>query len=191
WARSALAELGSRVALHRSNFAGLPKVLAAENLDAVDIIFADLGVSSMQFDDPARGLSYKHDGPLDMRLDDRLQRTAADSLATLSREQLAAALRDLADEPDAGPIADAIVERRSRELLTTTGELVDLILTAKRLTRRSWRKSPHVAAGHPAARTFQALRILTNDELAALAQLARIAPACLRPAGRFGIISFH
>jgi 16S rRNA (cytosine1402-N4)-methyltransferase len=190
-ARAALAEFGSRVALHRSNFAGLAKALAAEKLDTVDIIFADLGVSSVQIDDPARGVSYKHDGPLDMRLDDRLKHTAADVLGRISRGELAVALRGLADEPDAARIADEVVRHRGREPITTTRQLVDIVLTAKRLTRRSWRRSADSTAVHPAARTFQALRILTNDELNALAQLLRIAPACLRPGGRIGIISFH
>lgn len=190
-ARETLATFGSRVTLHRGNFAGLPKALAAAGLDAADIIFADLGVSSMQIDDPARGLSYKHDGPLDMRLDGRGQRTAAAILATIERDELVAALRDFADEPDAERIADAIIDRRAREPITTTRELTDLILSSKRLTRRSWRKSSVAAEGHPAARAFQALRILTNDELGALTQLLRTAPTSLKPGGRLGIISFH
>jgi len=190
-ARERLAAFAPRITLHRGNFAGVPKALAAAGGEAADILFADLGVSSMQIDDPARGLSYKHDGPLDMRLDARNQRTAAALLAAIPRDDLAAALRDLADEPDAERIADAVVARRAHQPLETTRDLVDLVLTAKRLTRRTWRKSPDAAEGHPAARAFQALRILTNDELGALAQLLRTAPACLRPGGRIGIISFH
>jgi len=190
-ARETLVSFGERVTLHRGNFAGLPKALAAAGVESTDIIFADLGISSMQIDDPARGLSYKHDGPLDMRLDARTQRTAAALLASIARDELIVALRDFADEPDAERIADAVIDRRARELITTTRELVDLILSSKRLTRRSWRKSSVAAEGHPAARTFQALRILTNDELGALAQLLRTAPACLKPGGRLGIISFH
>lgn len=186
-ARAGLTEFGDAVSLHRTNFAGLPKTLAGENLSSVDILFADLGVSSMQIDDPARGLSYKHDGPLDMRLDPRIGRTAAAWLARAAASELAAALRELADEPDASAIADAIVARRSRPLATTS-ELVDLVLAVKKLSRRNWRDAGDT---HPAARTFQALRILVNDELAALAELLRIAPGCLRPGGRIGIISFH
>jgi 16S rRNA (cytosine1402-N4)-methyltransferase len=142
----------------------------------------------MQIDDPARGLSYKHDGPLDMRLDDRAGRTAADWLARASAAELAAALRDFADEPDADLIAEAVVARRRREPLATTAQLVDLVLAAKGLTRRNWR---HAGDLHPAARTFQGLRILVNDELAALTELLRVAPSCLNPGGRIGIISFH
>ncbi len=187
-ARARLAEMSGAYSLHRTKFAGLPKVLEREQVRGVDIVFADLGVSSMQIDDPARGLSYKHDGPLDMRLDDRAGRTAADWLARASGGELAGALREFADEPDAEVIAEAVVARRRREALATTGQLVDLVLAAKGLTRRNWRLA---GDSHPAARTFQALRILVNDELGALAELLRVAPNCLNPGGRIGIISFH
>ncbi len=120
---SALADGQASVSLHRSHFAGLGKVLAREGLDGFDVVLADLGVSSMQMDDPTRGFSYKYDG----------------------------------------------------------------------LSRRDWRDRPadQRTQLHPAARTFQALRILVNDEKAALAQFLRIAPHCLRPGGRIGVISFH
>ena len=89
----------ARLHLHHSHFAGLPKVLAAEGLTGVDIVFADLGLSSMKIDDPARGFSYKHDGPLDMRMDPRRPRNAADVLRTIAGDELARALHELADEP--------------------------------------------------------------------------------------------
>lgn len=180
----------ARLHLHHSHFAGLPKVLAAEGLTGVDILFADLGLSSMQIDNPDRGFSYKHDGPLDMRMDARRPRTAADILRTITCEDLTAALRDFADEPEHQQIAQTIVRRQSERPITRTQELVDAVLSARGQTRKSWR-----AAGrsdlHPAARTFQALRILVNEELHGLEQLLRIAPYCLNPGGRLGILTFH
>ncbi len=183
----------ARLHLHHSHFAGLPKLLAADGLVGVDIVFADLGLSSMQLDNPARGFSYKHDGPLDMRMDPRRPRTAADVLRTITCDGLATALRELADEPAHERIAQAIVRRRSERPITRTQELVDVVLSALGLTRRTWRVA--AAAGgselHPAARTFQALRILVNDELQGLEQLLRVAPYCLQPGGRLGILTFH
>lgn len=191
--RLAQAVDSQRLRLHHSHFAGLPKILAAEGLACVDIIFADLGLSSMQIDNPARGFSYKHDGPLDMRMDLRRPMNAAEILRTISSDALAAALDDFADEPDHQQIARAIIRRRSEQAITQTGDLVDVVLKAKGWTRRTWRAA--VAEGesqlHPAARTFQALRILVNDELHGLEQLLRVAPYCLRPGGRLGMLTFH
>ncbi len=180
----------ARLHLHHSHFAGLPKVLATHGQMGVDLLFADLGLSSMQIDDPARGFSYKHDGPLDMRMDPRRPRTAADVLRTTAVEDLSAALRDLADEPQHKVIAQAIVRRQAERPITRTEELADLVLHAQGMTRKSWR-----AAGrsdpHPAARTFQTLRILVNEEMQGLEQLLRIAPTCLNPGGRLGLLTFH
>jgi 16S rRNA (cytosine1402-N4)-methyltransferase len=182
--------------LRPGNFAGLDRTLAELALDGCDVIFADLGLSSMQIDDPARGFSYKVDGPLDMRMDPARRRTAADLLATLPEDELAAALSDLADEPDAAQIASLIVARRARRPIARTIELVELILEAKGLGSKPGchggrRLPPCFAGSHPAALTFQALRILVNNELSNLNQLLRIAPACLRPGGRIGLLSFH
>ncbi len=181
----------ARLSLHNSHFAGLPQILAAAGLEGVDVLFADLGVSSMQIDNPARGFSYKHDGPLDMRMDPRRPRTAADVLRTISAAELTAALHDLADEPDAAAIAEAIVRSRAGRPFAQTGELVDVILGVKGLTRKTWRRAAGAGELHPAARTFQALRILVNDELQGLEQLLRVAPYCLRPGARLGILTFH
>lgn len=190
---AATAAVQAHVSLHRSHFAGLGKVLRREGLDGFDIIFADLGVSSMQIDDPNRGFSYKYDGPLDMRMDDRLPRTAADLLAQLSVEELTACLFELADEPHAERIAECIVRRRAVKPVARTGQLVNLVFEAKGLSRREWRDRPTDQRGqlHPAARTFQALRMLINDEMAGLAQFLRIASHCLLPGGRIGVVSFH
>jgi 16S rRNA (cytosine1402-N4)-methyltransferase len=217
--RLAAAVPGVPLSLHQVNFAGLGKVLAAEGLDGCDVLLADLGVSSMQIDDPARGLSYKHDGPLDMRLGPRVPRTAADLLAEMAEEELAAMLRDLADEPDAASIARQIVQARQKRPITRTGQLVEIILRAKggrgadhhepaahragpfgngdrhRIGEKHADSEPVPISGdegpHPAARTFQALRIAVNNELENLAQLLRVLPYCLRSGGRVGIISFH
>jgi 16S rRNA (cytosine1402-N4)-methyltransferase len=180
-----------RVILHRGNFAGIDRALPAEHIDAANVILADLGVSSMQVDDPARGFSYKFDGPLDMRMDSRNPRSAADLLRDLSPEKLAAALMELADEPKAVIISRRIAEERERRPITQTQDLVRLVFDAKGLSPRHWRKQVATGDLHPAAKTFQALRILVNDELGALRQLLRVAPACLAPGGRIGIISFH
>ncbi|MEW6741283.1 MAG: 16S rRNA (cytosine(1402)-N(4))-methyltransferase RsmH [Planctomycetota bacterium] len=181
------------VTLVESNFAAVDRVISSCGLDGCDALFADLGPSSMQLDDPARGFSYKRDGPLDMRLDPNLPRTASDLLMAMTTEELAAALTELADEPDARRIATRIAAARSLGPITTTSRLVGLVLEAKRITRAEWQKKARAEPGtlHPAALTFQALRMLVNDELPALEQLLRVAPACLRPAGRFGVTSFH
>jgi 16S rRNA (cytosine1402-N4)-methyltransferase len=128
-----------------------------------------------------------------MRMDDRRKRTAADMLNTLSERQLSQALWDLADEPDHETIARQIVAQRSVESFTTIAQLVELIFTVKGLTIKGWKRQHRLRPGllHPAALTFQAMRILVNDELGSLKELLRVAPFCLRPGGRIGIISFH
>jgi len=182
------------VSFYRSNFAGIANAMNKEKIDGYDIIFADLGVSSMQIDNPDRGMSYKHKGPLDMRMDDRLKRTGADLLDGLSEEQLSEAFLELADEPDHQEIACRIVTQRAVQPITMTSQLVQLIFSAKGLTLKAWRQQPRSSKSgslHPAARTFQALRMLVNDEPGSLRELLRVAPYCLRPGGRIGIISFH
>jgi 16S rRNA (cytosine1402-N4)-methyltransferase len=191
--RVRLAVLGVPMSLHRSNFAGVANVMNKEGLDGFDIIFADLGVSSMQIDNPGRGMSYKHDGPLDMRMDDRRKRTAADLLNTLPERELADALWGLADEPDYQEIAHDIVARRAGETFATTAQLVALVFDVKGLTSSDLKQQRRSNPGlpNPAARTFQALRMLVNDELGSLRELLRVAPYCLRLGGRIGILSFH
>jgi len=191
--RHRLSKENVPVSFYRSNFAGIANVLKKENLPGCDIIFADLGVSSMQIDNPDRGMSYKHKGPLDMRMDDRLKQTGADLLNTLCEEELSNAFLELADEPDHQKIAHLIVTRRAERAITQTEQLVRIIFHVKNLTPKTWQQQNHARFGklHPAARTFQALRILVNDELGSLKELLRIAQYCLSPGGRIGIISFH
>jgi 16S rRNA (cytosine1402-N4)-methyltransferase len=190
-ARERLAALDFPFALHHSNFAALPTILAREGVPAVQAVLADLGMSSMQVDDAERGFSYVREGPLDMRMDRTRGRTAAQILATISIEELARALRDYADEPDADRLAQAIVEARDTEALATTTDLAKLLQRVS--GQETWRLQPTPGKWilHPAARTFQALRILVNRELANLEHLLRILPTILAPGGRAGIISFH
>ncbi len=191
--RERLRKIESSLTVYRKNYAGLASILQEENLSGVDIIFADIGVSSMQVDDPSRGISYKHKGPLDMRMDSRLKETGIDLLQKLSEEELSFALKTLSDEPDHEEIAQAIVAQRASQPITQTGQLIRLVFHIKRWTFKSWKEQQKRRFNtlHPAARTFQTLRILVNDELGSLNQLLRTAPLCLNPGGRIGIISFH
>lgn len=188
-ARERLEAVGYPFSLHHGNFAGLPGILAAEGVPAADVLVADLGMSSMQVDDPGRGFSYVRDGPLDMRMDRSRGRTAAQLLATIPEADLAKALRELGDEPEAERVAAALVAARRQRPLERTGDVARVLQEAS----KGWRLHPSPGKWnlHPAARTFQVLRILVNRELANLEQLLRVLPACLRPGGRAAIISFH
>ena len=192
--KARLQNAKAQLRFYHSNYAGIEKAVATESIPGFDIIFADLGVSSMQVDNPARGISYKQDGPLDMRMDSRIRTSGSDLLATISQHDLSAALWELSDDPDHEKIAKFIVASRCVQPITTVGQLLRIVLNAKGLTERTWKKqqlaSPFGSL-HPAARTFQAIRILVNDELNSLKTLLRVAPHCLKPAGRIGIISFH
>jgi 16S rRNA (cytosine1402-N4)-methyltransferase len=191
-ARGRLEAVGHPFALHQANFAGLPAVLAADGVSTVAAVVADLGMSSMQVDDTERGFSYRRDGPLDMRMDARRGRTAAEILANISEEDLARALADLGDEPEALGIAAAVVAARQHRRLARTGDLVEVIFGTVR-KGADWRLHPSRGRWelHPAARTFQALRILVNRELDNLHALLRQIPAILGPGGRAALISFH
>ncbi len=169
-----------RLEFVHGSFAGLPRVLAGLGVAGADVIYADLGVSSMQIDDPRRGFSYKHDGPLDMRMDARIARTAADWVESLPREKLAAALAELADEPAADAVAEAIVAAKQVRAIETTRALARVIAQA----------APSDADA-AVARCFQALRMLVNNERSALRELLRVVPGCLNPGGRLALIAFH
>jgi 16S rRNA (cytosine1402-N4)-methyltransferase len=187
-ARERLEAVGHPFSLHHGNFAGLSTVLAGE---VCDRLVADLGMSSMQLDDPGRGFSYVREGPLDMRMDRSRGRTAAQLLETIEEEDLAEALREWGDEPQPERVAAAILAARQHGPLATTTELAAVISQA--VDAHPWKLHP--APGqwntHPAARTFQALRILVNRELANLDALLRQLPSCLRPGGVAAIITFH
>ena len=188
-----LQDIESELTVYRRNYAGIESVMHEAGLAGFDIIFADIGVSSMQVDDPSRGISYKHKGSLDMRMDSRLKETGADLLQKLSAPEISEALDQLSDEPDHHRIAEAIVTQREKNPITQTNQLIRLIFKVKNVTPQAWKEQQQRKFNtlHPAARTFQALRIMVNDELGALRQLLRLAPQCLNPGGRIGIISFH
>jgi 16S rRNA (cytosine1402-N4)-methyltransferase len=174
----------ANISLHHSNFAGITKILGMEKVDAV---LADLGVASPQIDDPARGFSYREDGPLDMRMDNTRGQTAAEIVNRMGEEELARSLLELGDEEDAAEIARLVVERRQEKKIETTADLMAIVCEARHFTLKR-------AAGaklHPAARTFQALRMLVNRELANLQRLLAVIPEIVQSGGRAGIISFH
>jgi 16S rRNA (cytosine1402-N4)-methyltransferase len=176
------------------NFADIEEAIKEHAPDGCDIILADIGVSSMQVDDPTRGISYKADGPLDMRMDRNSPTTGIDIINSISQADLSKALFEFSDEPDHEIISTMIIGQRAVEPITKTSQLTRLVFNAKGLTERTWKKKQRQQSfgeGHPAARTFQTLRILVNDELASLQKLLDAAPKCLRPGGRFGVISFH
>jgi len=186
-ARAKLETVGGDLELFHNNFAALPAVLAQAGVAKVDGVLADLGVSSPQIDDPARGFSYRRPGPLDMRMDPTRGRPASDLVNRMSERELAAALLELGDEDDAEQIARLVVRRRTTRPITTTEDLMAIVCEARDFTIER-------AAGaklHPAARTFQALRILVNRELANLDRLLAVLPDVLAPGGTAAIISFH
>ncbi len=174
--------------VRRSNFAGLAQVLAAEQLPAADVILADLGLSSMQIDDPSRGFTFKRSGPLDLRMNPRRGQPVAGLLSSLDSAALAALLEANADEPDAAALADAILARHRLVPIETTTALAETVAKATASRRGANRGD---AAEGATRRVFQALRIAVNDELGALDAFLRLLPACLAPGGRVAILSFH
>ena len=174
--------------VRRSSFAGLPKVLASLGLEAVDLVLADLGVSSMQLDDPARGFTFKADGPLDMRMNPSRGLSAADLLSRIPLDRLEKLLRENSDEPHAGEIASALVTARERAPIATTLALAAAVREALASLPARVREE---AGDDPVRRTFQALRIEVNDELGALRAFLAALPSCLAPGGRVAILTFH
>lgn len=179
-----LKSFGSRVRIVRDNYVNLPSVLDSFGIDRVDGIYLDLGVSSYQLDTAERGFSYMEDAPLDMRMDRRKERTAADLVNGCSEQELARIIRDYGEDRCARSIARHIVEARKKQRIETTGELTAII-------RRSIPKKLQVGGGHPAMRTFQALRIELNGELEVLEQSIDRMIDRLKPGGRLSIITFH
>jgi len=186
--REALAEAGARLSCFGDRFRGVhtnfadapenPSVLAAAPFDGA---LLDLGVSSHQLDTPSRGFSFRHDGPLDMRMDDSSGEPAADLVNSASEADLLRIFREYGDEPHARRAARAIVAERARTPFVRTGQLAALL--EKILPRRG--------RIHPATRVFQALRIAVNDELGALRCALENFPSLLRSGARFVVITFH
>ena len=183
-ARIAAAGHTDRVTLVPAVFDELPDVLDALAIPSVQGILFDLGVSSLQLDRPSRGFSYATDAPLDMRMDPSGPRTAADVVNTYSRGELTRVLKVYGEERFAGRIAAAIERERAREPFTGTARLAELVRDAiPAATRRT--------GGHPAKRSFQALRIEVNDELGVLTRVLPAALDALAVGGRIAVITFH
>jgi len=180
-----LVSLKLKIDLLQGNFSTLDTILAGLKVGAVDGILLDLGISSFQLDDEARGFAFRSDGPLDMRMDTQNQKvTAADLVNTLKEEQLEKIIWEYGEERFARRIAAAIVMQRAKAKLTTTKILADIILRAlpKGYTR---------GRIHPATRTFQALRIAVNEELEVLSLGLEACFKMLKKNGRLCVISFH
>jgi 16S rRNA (cytosine1402-N4)-methyltransferase len=181
-----LAGLELAIEAHHTNFAGIAKVLAAAGLDGVHCLLADLGLSSMQLDHPQRGFGFKHDGPLDMRMDRTRGRTAAELISQTSAPELAEILRDYGDARDADTLAEALKAAAPQ----TTAELAAVVLRHEGLDTSRYRKRS-ARDRHPAAAVFQALRMAVNREPANLEHLLRVLPQVLKPGGRAAIMTFH
>lgn len=170
------------------NFAGLPKLIAQEDLEGFDIVIADLGVSSMQIDNPKRGFTFKADGPLDLRLNPGHGQSAAALLAKVSTDKLATILTANADEPQAELLAAAILETQKGKPITRTRQLAEVIELA---LKNSDHNPTETDISDAQRRVFQALRIAVNDEFGALDSLLRTLPSSLNPGGRVAILTFH
>jgi len=181
-ARAHLAAFGERVKLVHGRFGDVRSLLENAGVPQVDGCLLDLGVSSMQLDRADRGFSFRRAGPLDMRMDQSQGETAADFLQRADEEELERILRDLGEERFARKIARTIVEARDKVDLSTTTALGELV--SRTIGRRERHKDP-------ATRTFQALRIVLNDELGELERFLAQVPAFLRPGGRLVVITFH
>ena len=175
--------------VRRSNFAGLVRVLAAEQLPPADIILADLGVSSMQIDDPSRGFTFKRPGPLDLRMNPHRGQPASALLASVDAPTLGALLERNADQPDALALAHALLARQRMTPLTTTLGLAEAVRQSLAETRE--RGSDPEDPDTSVRRVFQALRVAVNDEFGALDAFLRHLPDCLAPGGRVAMLTFH
>jgi 16S rRNA (cytosine1402-N4)-methyltransferase len=183
-ARKNLARFSSRVMLVRGSYRNAVLIAAANNLGPFQAALLDLGFSSMEIDDPTRGFSFRHDGPLDMRYDANQELTAAEVVNTWSREELVRILQLYGEEKFAYRIADALIAARRRNRFTGTLQLAEAIAEC---VPSGYRRGPI----HCATRTFQALRIAVNDELGSVEAALPDLLDLLAPGGRLAIISFH
>ena len=182
-AAHALTPWQDRVELVHADYRELPAVLAARGIDGIDGVLADLGVSSMQFDAPGRGFSFRRDEPLDMRMDQTSGPTAAQLVADVDESDLADVIYRYGEERFSRRIARRIVETRRTSPITTTSQLADIVRRA--LPRKGYQRID------PATRTFQALRIWVNRELEGLDLFLMAAARLLRQGARFAVITFH
>ena len=179
-----LKEFEGKFQLVRSNYSEIETILSDLKISKVDGIVLDLGVSSYQIDNLERGFSYKEDAPLDMRMDQRQLLNAADVVNGYTEEQLIAMLKDYGEERYAKSIAKAIIEERKDKPIATTQELSEIVKNAVP-------KKYQIAKGHPAKKTFQAIRIEVNNELNILRQTLDKMIDHLNPGGRICVITFH
>ncbi|TVS17460.1 MAG: 16S rRNA (cytosine(1402)-N(4))-methyltransferase RsmH [Gammaproteobacteria bacterium] len=182
-AARALAEEDARVLVAQAPFAELARVVAAQDLKRpINGVLMDLGVSSPQLDDPARGFSFQHDGPLDMRMGADARQTAADWIARASADDMIRVFQKLGEERYARRIARGIVAARTEAPITTTGRLAEVVSAA----HPAWERDKH-----PATRVFLAIRLHINSELEQVASGLAAAVDVLAPGGRLAVISFH
>ena len=179
-----LEEFGDKVTIVRDNYVNMPKILREQGIDKVDGILLDLGVSSFQLDEKERGFTYREDVPLDMRMDQRQELTARNIVNEYSEMELFHVIRDYGEEKFAKNIAKHIVSRRQKKPIETTGELTEII-------KNAIPKKVRAVGGHPAKRTFQAIRIECNHELDVLRDSLDEMIDMLRPGGRICVITFH
>ena len=183
-ASARLSDFGERVTIVRSNYCDMKLQLQKLGIDKVDGIVLDLGVSSYQLDTAERGFSYRVDAPLDMRMDRRQLMTAKDIVNDYSEMDLFRIIRDYGEDKFAKNIAKHIVMEREKGPIETTGQLIEII---KRAIPMKFQKT----SGHPAKRTFQAIRIEVNGELSAIEPTLRDLVSCLKPEGVLAVITFH
>jgi 16S rRNA (cytosine1402-N4)-methyltransferase len=179
-----LAPFKERVRLIHGNYRDCVEILETLGMERIDGFLLDLGLSSLQLDTPDRGFSFRHDGPLDMRMDATEQVTAAELVNHSSEDELVRILRDYGEERFARRIVRAIFAARAKELIETTGRLAEIVHSA--IPRKF-----HPKAIHPATRTFQALRIAVNEELANLKEGLEAGFQAIAPGGVIAVISFH
>ncbi len=183
-ANEALKSYGERIKIFRENFTHLPDILNTMKIEYVDGILLDLGLSSMQLEKEERGFSFQREGPLDMRMDQRMDCTAADLVNRLSLEELENTLSQYGEERWAKRIANAIVRERGREPIGTTQAL-------RKIVHRAMPRRFHSRKIDPATKTFQALRIKVNNELENLKKILETGWMLLRRGGRMCVVSFH
>ena len=184
FAEKRLQPFKSRIKIFHDNFKNAKNVLKREKIGLLDGILLDLGVSSRQLENPERGFSFASDAFLDMRMDQRTKTTAFDLLNNSSENELITIFKEFGEERWAKRIARAIVRKRETTPIRTTGELSSLILSVVPAKSRKYKI-------HPATRVFQALRIAVNKELETLSTILDDGVECLKPSGRFCVISFH
>jgi 16S rRNA (cytosine1402-N4)-methyltransferase len=185
-ARKRLKDLTCKVVLVRTNFSEIDQRVAEQGVDKVDFVLADLGVSSAQLADDRMGLSFQKDMPLDMRIDKRLTTTAADIVNKEDEKTLADLIYRFGQDRASRRIARFIVKKRAEKPIFTTGQLADIVCSA--LSKPGQKRRRRL---HPTTRTFQALRIVVNNELENLKEFLAVVPQLLKKNARVAVISFH